>query len=63
MSSEAPQGRWFKSSRSEASNACVEVFFASDAVGVRDSKHVGGPELWFTADQWNNFLHSSIWQR
>ncbi|MGV9409170.1 DUF397 domain-containing protein [Nocardia sp. NPDC003693] len=60
---QTPRGAWFKSSKSDGADQCVEICHEDTRTGVRDSKHVGGPELWFTADQWNSFLHSSIWQR
>ncbi|WP_040804545.1 DUF397 domain-containing protein [Nocardia concava] len=53
---------WFKSTRSKASETCVEVCFDSGRVGVRDSKNVGGPELFFEGSQWDTFLRSRIWQ-
>ncbi|MFI6868219.1 DUF397 domain-containing protein [Nocardia sp. NPDC050406] len=57
-------GEWFKSSRSEHANACVEVKFNGDSkVGVRDSKNPGGPELWFSGAAWDRFLDSGIWER
>lgn len=51
------QRSWRKSSRSGgiADSDCVEVSFAHD-VGVRDSKHVPGPELFFGPDVWRAFL-------
>ncbi|MTE11516.1 DUF397 domain-containing protein [Nocardia sp. CT2-14] len=57
-------GKWFKSSRSPQANECVEIFLGDDRVGVRDTKdHGRGPELWFTARQWDTFLTSGIWKR
>ncbi|MRH93196.1 DUF397 domain-containing protein [Nocardia sp. SYP-A9097] len=50
------KGEWYKSSRSEGGKQCVEVYHADDAVGVRDSKNPGGPELFFTPEQWAGFI-------
>jgi hypothetical protein len=49
---------WFKSSRSSGGgDNCVEVAFAGDAVGVRDTKQKGaGPILRFTRAQWAAFV-------
>jgi hypothetical protein len=49
---------WFKSSRSNGQNACVEVAYLEDeAVAVRDTKDDGrGPVMVFTAAQWGAFL-------
>lgn len=47
---------WFKSSRSSSNANCVEVRFAGEAVGVRDSKDRGGPALAFTVPAWASFL-------
>jgi hypothetical protein len=48
--------RWFKSSRSGAKQACVEVaFLGSGGVGVRDSKNPSGPALVFTPAEWDAF--------
>ncbi|MFE3796829.1 DUF397 domain-containing protein [Nocardia tengchongensis] len=64
MTAKPPIGMWFKSSRSPQANECVEVFLGHDRVGVRDTKdHARGPELWFTADQWDVFLASGVWKR
>ncbi|WP_067702297.1 DUF397 domain-containing protein [Nocardia jejuensis] len=49
-------GEWYKSSRSEGGKQCVEVCHAADAVGVRDSKNPGGPELFFTPEDWDSFI-------
>lgn len=48
---------WRKSSRSgQGSNgACVEVAFASVAVGVRDSKNVAAAHLVFGGTAWRTF--------
>ncbi|MGX1811842.1 DUF397 domain-containing protein [Nocardia sp. NPDC055321] len=62
MNSQPPHRQWFKSSRSEGAKACVEISLGIHAVGVRDSKNPGGPELWFPADAWDAFLESEIWQ-
>ncbi|MBF6136027.1 DUF397 domain-containing protein [Nocardia otitidiscaviarum] len=56
------KGEWYKSSRSETGKQCVEICHAENAVGVRDSKNPGGPELWFTPEQWESFIGSGIWQ-
>lgn len=37
---------------------CVEVAFAPDTVGVRDSKTAGGPVLAFSADEWAELLRT-----
>jgi hypothetical protein len=48
---------WRKSSYSGSGNGgCVEVALATQAVGVRDSKHATGPTLIFPADRWHAFL-------
>lgn len=60
---ETTKGAWFKSSRSDAGKDCVEVNLGPDAVGVRDSKNPGGPELWFSGEAWDSFLDSGIWKR
>ncbi|WUD60298.1 DUF397 domain-containing protein [Nocardia sp. NBC_00511] len=61
MNSHPPVQEWYKSSRSSKANDCVEVFQGDAGVGVRDSKHPGGPELWFTGAAWDAFLDSDIW--
>ena len=49
--------QWRKSSRSGEGNdnACVEVAFASHAVGVRDSKNSAGRHLVFSESAWRRF--------
>ncbi|WP_326561773.1 DUF397 domain-containing protein [Micromonospora sp. NBC_01796] len=57
MSTEAvPVRDWFKSSRSANNANCVEVRFAGAAVGVRDSKDLGGPALAFGPAAWSSFV-------
>ena len=46
---------WRKSSRSKQQGDCVEVGFAPDAVGVRDSKNRAGGVLAFGPGQWDAF--------
>lgn len=48
---------WRKSSYSGNPNTdCVEVAFATDDVGVRDSKNAAGPKLIFAAEAWRDFV-------
>ena len=47
--------RWFTAGPCEA-GSCVEVASSGDGVAIRDSKHLGGPMLWFTPDEWVAFL-------
>lgn len=51
---------WRKSSRSgtNGTGACVEVAFASAAVGVRDSKNQSGSHLVFGDTAWRAFAES-----
>ncbi|MFJ4654493.1 DUF397 domain-containing protein [Nocardia sp. NPDC088792] len=58
-----PVRKWYKSSRSETSNQCVEVYQDNDRVGVRDSKNPDGPELFFAAGEWDSFLAGRLWER
>lgn len=47
---------WFKSSRSQGGQDCVEVAFLDGGhVGVRDSKNPTGPALVFTPGEWDAF--------
>ncbi|MFD4657459.1 DUF397 domain-containing protein [Kitasatospora sp. NPDC058444] len=51
------EAAWFKSTRSNAQSACVEVaFLDAGVVPVRDSKDPGGPALVFQAAAWSAFL-------
>ena len=48
---------WVKSSLSFSNGNCVEVAdLPGSEVGVRDSKHIQGPVLRFTPDEWQAFL-------
>jgi len=53
-----PVGVWFKSSLSHPNgNDCVEVFFDTGVVHVRDSKdHGTGPSITVPAKHWQPFL-------
>ena len=47
---------WIKSSLSFSNGNCVEVASFAGAIGVRNSRDRGGPELRFTPDEWDAFL-------
>ena len=48
---------WTKSTLSFANGNCVEVASLPDGtVGLRNSRHPGGPVLSFTPDEWQAFL-------
>ncbi|GGM40068.1 hypothetical protein GCM10012275_08780 [Longimycelium tulufanense] len=46
---------WRKPSLSKNQGACVGVSSLSGAVGVRDSKNMGGPVLSFSSSAWCSF--------
>ncbi|SBT49935.1 DUF397 domain-containing protein [Micromonospora auratinigra] len=48
---------WFKSSKSGPNcDNCVEVAYATEVVGVRDSKDKTGPALVFAPSDWRAFV-------
>lgn len=53
-----PVGTWFKSTFSNPDgNQCVEVFFDTDLVHIRDTKNRGsGPVISVPCSQWEGFL-------
>ncbi|GIG58012.1 hypothetical protein Lfu02_23840 [Longispora fulva] len=51
---------WRKSTRSGNSGNCVEVAAGPVAVGVRDSKDPGGPELWVEPSDWRAFTAALV---
>ncbi|MGK8501615.1 DUF397 domain-containing protein [Nocardia asiatica] len=56
MNRDLSGAEWFKSSRSQASQECVEIaWLDGDMVGVRDSKNTSGPALVFTPSEWDAF--------
>lgn len=40
----------------DAGGSCVEV---GVVIGVRDSKNPQGPVLWYTQDEWHNFIEGA----
>jgi hypothetical protein len=49
--------KWVKSTRSGPfTDNCVEVAFAGELIGVRDSKNKQGPNLVFTKAEWKAFV-------
>ncbi|SFE28363.1 protein of unknown function [Actinopolyspora alba] len=47
---------WFKSSRSQTQDACVEAALVPGFAGVRDTKNPDGGTLVFGIGQWASFL-------
>ncbi|WP_019856006.1 DUF397 domain-containing protein [Actinopolyspora mortivallis] len=50
------EARWRKSSRSTDSGNCVEVGYASETVGIRDTKNRHGGTLAVDHTAWAAFL-------
>jgi len=50
---------WTKSTRSNGSDACVEVRQHGGAVEVRDTKDRSGPVLEFTPAEWAAFMEGA----
>ncbi|MFE3446466.1 DUF397 domain-containing protein [Nocardia sp. NPDC059180] len=56
MNVDLSDAHWFKSSRSDATQDCVEVaFLDAELVGVRDSKNPSGGALVFGPGEWQAF--------
>ncbi|KND42178.1 MULTISPECIES: DUF397 domain-containing protein [Streptomyces] len=60
-STELPDVRWLRSSRSTGMNNCVETARPGSGrwaglVAVRDSKNTAGPALLFDPDAWEGFI-------
>ncbi|AXL90777.1 DUF397 domain-containing protein [Streptomyces sp. CB09001] len=53
---------WFKSSYSSGpeGDSCVEIATEPAIVHVRDSKHLGGPQLAFAPAAWTGFLPYAV---
>jgi len=49
---------WRKSRRSGDSGGCVEWARTGDRVGIRDSRHPGGPMLEVAAGAWQAFVEA-----
>jgi Domain of unknown function (DUF397) len=47
---------WHKSPLSAPNNACVEVSFSTNAVGLRDSRKPDGAVLVFDHAEWEAFI-------
>lgn len=53
---ELDHAAWFKASKSNGSNTCVEVAHLESWTVVRDSKNPGGPVHCYTPREWARFL-------
>jgi hypothetical protein len=54
---ELAKARWFKSSRSNGQNNCVEVAFLDGGrVALRDTKDRSKPAHIYTAAEWDAFI-------
>ena len=47
---------WFKATRSNGGDGCVEVAHLANWTAVRDSKDPGGPVHLYTPHEWDCFL-------
>ncbi|PRW61698.1 DUF397 domain-containing protein [Actinopolyspora mortivallis] len=53
---ELSQARWRKSTRSNGGGQCLEVGYASETVGIRDTKDHSAGHIATTRQQWAAFL-------
>jgi hypothetical protein len=54
---ELDNASWFKSTRSQSANGCVEVAHVNDDwTAVRDSKNLSGSAHLFTSFEWECFI-------
>lgn len=57
MNADLSGASWFKSSRSQGGQDCVEVAFLDNGlIGMRDSKNPSEPALVFTPSEWDAFI-------
>jgi hypothetical protein len=56
MSIDITGAQWFKSSRSQSADECVEVAWLDTGhIGIRDSKNPDDPALIFAPREWDSF--------